>query len=111
MVANNDTSTNKATKPVHVPQAAEATFGSAALRGPLQSVTNGSVSEMVGHTGNVKELAQLASKPIAPWYHTKQAGGLTPVEMGLNFGLVGASCVAAQGTVGRCQVDTRLTLC
>lgn len=38
-------------------------------------------------------------KPIAPWYHVKMAGGLTPAEMGVNFGLVGASCVAAQGTV------------
>jgi len=35
----------------------------------------------------------------SPWYNVKSSGGLTPLEMGLNFGLVGASCVAAQGTV------------
>jgi solute carrier family 25 protein 14/30 len=40
-----------------------------------------------------------STKPISPWYHVKQSGGLTPLEMGVNFGLVGASCVAAQGTV------------
>ena len=40
-----------------------------------------------------------ASKPIAPWYHVKMTNGQTPAQMGLNFGLVGASCVAAQGTV------------
>ena len=40
-----------------------------------------------------------ASKPIAPWYHEKMTNGQTPLQMGLNFGLVGTSCVVAQGTV------------
>ncbi len=40
-----------------------------------------------------------ASVPIAPWYHEKMSNGQTPFQMGLNFGLVGTSCVAAQGTV------------
>jgi len=35
----------------------------------------------------------------AAWYNVKTAGGLSALEMGMNFGLVGASCVAAQGTV------------
>ena len=39
------------------------------------------------------------SEPISPWYKVKMSGGMTPEEMGVNFGLVGASCVAAQGTV------------
>jgi hypothetical protein len=36
----------------------------------------------------------------AAWYNVKTAGGLSALEMGMNFGLVGASCVAAQGTAG-----------
>lgn len=47
----------------------------------------------------MKVTANAPEAPIAPWYHTKLSGGMTPVEMGVNFGLVGASCVAAQGTV------------
>ena len=40
-----------------------------------------------------------SAKPISPWYHVKMTNGQTPAQMGLNFALVGASCVAAQGTV------------
>lgn len=43
--------------------------------------------------------ATATTKPDVPWYRIKLSNGLTPLEMGLNFALVGASCVTAQGTV------------
>ena len=45
------------------------------------------------------DFAGVAAQPVTPWYNVKSASGLTPLQMGGNFGLVGASCVVAQGTV------------
>ena len=71
-----------------------------ASSGTLAGIDQTTKEQIAAAASNVHvPKVEMSSKPISPWYNVKQAGGLTPLEMGLNFGLVGASCVAAQGTV------------
>ena len=97
--------TSRARRSILAPEKAalgESDFEQSAMAssGTLAGIDQTTKEQIAAAASNVHvPKVEMSSKPISPWYNVKQAGGLTPLEMGLNFGLVGASCVAAQGTV------------